>query len=111
MNVLWFWWQGLSDGLLSQLRMRQMGTEYALAWVHGLVASGNTGALPEVLPAQVSAEEALEGGVFIGAVLLSLCQAVSFCTAVITFKLPPQADQNMVDKCLHVSSSQSIKYD
>lgn len=61
------WLQGLSDGLLSQLQMRQMGKEYALAWVHGVVASVNTGKLPEILPAEASADEALEGGVFIGA--------------------------------------------
>lgn len=47
--------------------MRQMGKEYALAWVHGVVASVNTGKLPEILPAEASADEALEGGVFIGA--------------------------------------------
>ncbi|CAL8467688.1 g7226 [Coccomyxa elongata] len=62
---------GLSDGLLSQLQMRQMGKEYALAWVHGVVASVNTGKLPEILPAEASADEALEGGVFIGDAKLS----------------------------------------
>ena len=59
--------QGLSDGLLSQLQMRQMGKEYSLAWVHGVVAPVNTGKLPEILPAEASADEGLEGGVFIGA--------------------------------------------
>ncbi len=68
-------WQGLSDGLLSQLRMRKMGGDYALAWVHGVVAPVTPGALPEVLPVQSSSEEALEGGVFIGAdtIFLTLC--------------------------------------
>ncbi len=50
-----------------------MGSEYALAWVHGVVASVNSGALPEVLPASASAEEALEGGVFIGVSSCILC--------------------------------------
>lgn len=52
--------------------MRKMGEDYALAWVHGVVAPVTQGALPEVLPVQSSAEEALEGGVFIGAHTLAL---------------------------------------
>jgi hypothetical protein len=55
--------------------MRKMGGDYALAWVHGVVAPVTPGALPEVLPVQSSSEEALEGGVFIGAdtIFLTLC--------------------------------------